>query len=194
MSFLGKAAAIGIGCLFISLGINLFLVPFEFLEGGALGISLIIHYILDVKVGLTFLLISIPIFIAAWFLYRPFFYNGIHGLLCSSVIIDMLTPLREVGFHEQMNPWVGAVAAGVCIGSGAGLMLRKDISIGGTDLLAQMVAKKLSCNPALMILCFDVFIVTIGTMLLSQARLGLSLTIVLTVGITASSIVAYRKK
>ncbi|MBB4824342.1 uncharacterized membrane-anchored protein YitT (DUF2179 family) [Sporosarcina luteola] len=194
MSFWGKAAAIGIGCLFISVGINLFLVPFEFLEGGALGISLIIHYILDVQVGLTFLLISIPIFIAAWFLYRPFFYNGIHGLLCSSVIIDMLTPLRKAGLHEEMNPWVGAITAGVCIGCGAGLMLRKDISIGGTDLLAQMVAKKLSMNPALMILCFDVFIVTIGTTLLSQARLGLSLTIVLTVGITATSIVAYRKK
>ncbi|MCG3087735.1 YitT family protein [Sporosarcina cyprini] len=194
MEFIGKATAVGIGCLFISIGINLFLVPFGFLEGGALGISLILHYILDVKVGLTFLLISIPIFIAAWFLYRPFFYNGIHGLLCSSIVIDMLMPLREAGLSEKMNPWLGAVTAGIWIGMGAGLMLRKDISIGGTDLLAQMAAKKLSINPALMILCFDVIIVSIGTMLLSHARLGLSLATVTTIGITASCIVAYQKK
>ena len=73
-----------IGSLLVAIGVNLFLVPFELLDGGALGISLIFHYVQDISIGWALLVVNIPIFILAWFLYRSFFYNGIHGLLFSS--------------------------------------------------------------------------------------------------------------
>ena len=69
-----------IGSLFTAIGVNVFLVPFELLDGGALGISLIFHYEKDIKAGWTLLLVNIPIFILAWLFYRSFFYNGIHGI------------------------------------------------------------------------------------------------------------------
>ena len=189
MYYLQKALTIFIGSVLIAIGLNGFLVPFGLLEGGALGISLIFHYLFGIKVGLTFLLVSIPIFIVAWIFYRPFFVNGIHGMLLSSFIIDLLYPVHLLGEKLPITPLVSAICGGIVIGIGIGIMLRLDISIGGTDLLAQMFAKKLAINPGLMILCLDILIVTVGSFVIHSAELMLSLVTVCCVGMMTSLIV-----
>jgi len=189
-----KAVTIVFGSVLIAIGINLFLVPNKLLEGGALGISLIFHYLMDAKVGLTFLLISIPIFIISWYFYRSFFYNGIHGMLISSVFIDFLYPLSEIGKYLMLSPLISAALGGIFIGSGVGIMFRLDVSVGGLDLLAQMFARKLDLNPGIVILCFDVVIVSIGCMLITSSHLLLSYTTVLLVGISTSFIISIPNK
>ena len=120
MYILKKALTIFIGSLLVAIGVNVFLVPFGLLDGGALGISLIIHYAMGVKVGLTFLIVSIPIFMLAWKYYRSFFYNGIHGMLLSSLIMDLLYPLNMIGRELITNPLVSAICGGIFIGVGSG--------------------------------------------------------------------------
>ena len=190
MYFLKRALAIAIGSVFIAIGLNGFLIPFGLLEGGALGISLIFHYLIGVKVGLTFLLVSIPIFMVAWLFYRPFFFNGIHGMLLSSLIIDVLSPMDNIGKLLSITPLGGAVCGGIIIGIGVGIMLRLDISIGGTDLLAQMIARKLAINPGVMIFCFDILIITVGSFVIQTVQLSTSLVTVCCVGMTTSLLVA----
>ncbi|NYF25273.1 YitT family protein [Sporosarcina sp. JAI121] len=194
MYFLKKALMIFIGSLLVAIGVNVFLVPFELLDGGGLGISLIFHYAMDVKVGLTFLIVSIPIFLLAWKYYRSFFYHGIHGMLFSSLIIDLLYPLHIIGREIVTIPLVSAICGGIVIGTGIGIMLRLDISIGGTDLLAQMIAKKLNVNAGFVIFCVDVLIVTTGSLLIPSIHLVLSFATVLSAGITASLIVSKTRK
>ncbi|MDW0112795.1 YitT family protein [Sporosarcina saromensis] len=181
-----------IGSSFIAIGVNVFLLPNSLMEGGALGISLLLHYLQDVEVGKTFLAISVPIFLVAWFLYRPFFYNGLHGMLCSSLFIDLFHPLTVLGGSIFVDPIIEAAIGGFIIGTGVGLMLSMDVSIGGTDLLAQMIANKISINPAFMIFFFDSFIVVTGSYLLSGISLLHSIVTVLCVGL-AASFIASRK-
>ena len=190
MFFLKRGLLIFTGSLLIAIGINGFLLPFGLLEGGALGISLIFHYVMDVKIGLTFLIISIPIFAFAWFYYRSFFYNGLHGMLFSSFIIDILagSSLLRQGFVAE--PLMSAMYGGILIGAGVGIMLRSNISIGGIDLLAQMLAKKIKINAGISIFCFDIIIVTIGSYLIQSAHLAFSFTTVFFVGLTTTLIVA----
>nr|WP_218627910.1 YitT family protein [Sporosarcina sp. E16_8] len=184
-----KALTIFIGSLLVAIGVNVFLVPFELLDGGAIGISLIIHYVMGVKVGLTFLIVGIPIFMLAWRYYRSFFYNGIHGMLLSSLFIDLLYPLNMIGRELVTVPLISSICGGIFIGVGVGIMLRLNISIGGTDLLAQMIARKLSINPGVMIFCIDMLIVTMGSLLIPSIHLLLSFTTVFIVGVTTSLIV-----
>jgi uncharacterized membrane-anchored protein YitT (DUF2179 family) len=191
---LQKALTIFLGSLLIAIGVNVFLIPFELLDGGAIGISLIFHYAMDVKVGLTFLIVSIPIFMLAWKYYRTFFYNGIHGMLLSSMIIDLLYPLQMIGREVVTVPLVSAACGGIVIGLGIGIMLRLDISIGGTDLLGQMIARKLAINPGFMIFCIDILIVTMGSLLIPSVHLVLSFTTVFIVGLTTSLIVSKTRK
>lgn len=189
MEFLKKGIIILIGSTCIAIGIHGFLVPFGLLEGGALGISLILHYLMDVKVGLTFLVISIPIFMFAWFYYRSFFYNSLHGMLLSSVVIDVIASSNWFGQPLVSSSMMSAIVGGIIIGMGAGLMLRSKISIGGTDLLAQMFAKKLNINAGIAIFCFDIVIVTVGSFFIPTAYLHLSAMTVFTIGFTTSMIV-----
>lgn len=95
MPFLNKGAAILIGSLFLSVGINFFLVPFELLDGAIIGIGLIVKYLLGFKAGFTIIVLSIPIFLIAWLYYRNYFYNSLHGMLISSFLIDWLYPFHE---------------------------------------------------------------------------------------------------
>lgn len=194
MYILQKALTIFMGSILIAIGVNAFLVPFELLDGGAIGISLIIHYSMGVKVGLTFLIVGIPIFMLAWKYYRSFFYNGIHGMLFSSLIIDLLYPLNVIGRELVNGPLMSAICGGIFIGIGVGIMLRQDISIGGTDLLAQMIARKLGINTGFVIFCIDVLIVSMGSLLIPSVNLVLSFTTVFIVGLTTSLIVSVSGK
>ena len=189
-----KTVTILIGSLLIAIGINFFLVPHKLLEGGAVGISLVFHYLFDVKVGLTYLLISIPVFIIAWFFYRSFFYNGIHGMLFSSLIIDFLYPLHYIGENMALSTIISAALGGVFIGTGVGIMFLLDISDGGIDLLAQMLSRKLKLNPGAVIFGFDIVIVSIGSMLLTSTDLLSSYVTVFFVGITTSYIVSQKSR
>lgn len=187
--FLKKSLIILVGSILIAVGINFFIVPFHLLDGGAIGISLILHYLFDIRVGVAIIFISIPIFFLAWVNYRTYFYNGIHGLLFSSLIIDFLYPLHIAGEKLITNWIMGAICGGVFVGWGIGIMLRSEITIGGTDLLAQMMSKFFGINPGLCILSFDVLIVTTGSLLLETVSLFYSGVTVLTVGITTSLLV-----
>ena len=190
MELVRKTGTIFIGSILIAVGINFFLVPFRLLEGGAIGISLIFHYLVGAKVGLTFLLVSLPIFIFAWFFYRSFFYNGIHGMLISSIIIDVFYPLHLFGEILKVSPFLSAALGGIFIGCGVGIMFRHDISMGGMDLLGQMLGRKLTLNPGVVIFCMDIVVVSIGCLLIASSHLILSYTTVFFVGITTSLIIS----
>lgn len=86
MYFIKKSIVIVIGSILVSLGINLFLAPYEVLDGGIIGIGLISYYLWGLQTGFIIILLSIPIFIIAWIYYRDYFYNSLHGLLVSSFL------------------------------------------------------------------------------------------------------------
>ncbi|MFC7392003.1 YitT family protein [Scopulibacillus cellulosilyticus] len=147
------------GSILLSIGIDGFLVPNHLLDGGIIGIGLILKYIWGFKVGLTIIILSLPIYIFAWFYKRSVFYNGLHGLLISSFFMDLFSPLNSL-FHIPI--YFDAVIGGCLVGIGVGLMLRKQCSTGGLDLLSQFIAEKLSINVGGVIFIFDGIILLTG--------------------------------
>lgn len=152
-----KAAAILIGSLLLSIGINGFLIPHQLLDGGITGIALILHYYFDFPTGLAMFLLSIPLCIYAWIYERTFFYNSFLGLIVASIFIDWLEPLRNQFF---LSIFPSMLIGGGLIGIGVGIMLRYEASTGGTDLLAQFISKAFSVNIGVVIFMIDGLIVT----------------------------------
>lgn len=183
MYFFTKSLVIIIGSISLSLGINLFLTPYEILDGGVVGLALILHYLYKLKIGLMIIVISIPIFIIAWFKYRAYFFNSIHGLIMSSFIIDLLKPVRN---FVQIDALYSAILGGILVGFGIGLMLRFQTSTGGTDLIAQFICDKTGINVGILIFFIDSIVIVIGGFLLSTSTFLLSIITVLVVGITTS--------
>lgn len=184
MGFWRKAFAIVIGSFLIGIGINGFLAPLHLLDGGIIGISLIMTYIWGFKSGLTIILLSIPIFLIAWFHYRTYFYSSLHGMLCSSFFIDFSTPIKG---HFHFHPFFSAVIGGVFIGSGIGIMLSQEVSTGGTDLLAQFISKLYAWNVGVIIFLIDAIVILIGSQTLGPETFVYSSVTVLVIGITTST-------
>ncbi|MDC3417696.1 YitT family protein [Aquibacillus salsiterrae] len=182
-----KIASIIIGSIFLSIGVNIFLVPYHLLDGGVIGLGLIANYLTGVQAGLFIIFISIPIFTIAWVYKRAYFYNSMHGMLFSSFSIDFLssTPFPYLT-DEWLPPIASSIIGGILIGIGIGIMLRYQTSTGGTDLLAQLLATKINVNVGVLIFVVDAFVISLGGLLISFDAFLLSIVTILFVGIFTS--------
>ncbi|WP_020615337.1 YitT family protein [Paenibacillus daejeonensis] len=187
MSFLKKTLAVVAGSFLIAAGINLFLVPLQVLDGGVIGIALIINYLFRLKIGLIIIVCSIPIFIAAWFYSRPMVYNSMFGMIFSSYMIDRMESYQYVFlYYVEWTPLARSAIGGMLIGLGLGIMLRYKTSTGGTDLLAHMLAKRAGLNVGVLIALIDGLVISIGGILLQGDTFPLSVITIGCGGVTTS--------
>lgn len=185
MQTLVKYIVIVLGSFLIAAGTNFFLVPHKVLDGGVIGIALITNYLFDVHIGFVIILCSIPMFMAAWLLNREIFYNSLTGMLISSFVIDLLSPLQS--FFQQnvsIGPIPSASVGGLLIGAGLGIMLRFETSTGGTDLLAHFLSRRIPLNVGVIILLMDAVIIGVGGLLLSGETFILSIFTIVSGGFT----------
>lgn len=131
-----------IGTLILAIAINLLFLPNNLSTGGASGIALIIYYLYKVPVGLTVILINIPLFIIAlkdlgW----KFCSKAIIGTALLSVLIEITSGIGNIVNIEQ-DVFLGCIFGGLLNGIGLSLVFKADGSTGGSDLLAQIIYKK----------------------------------------------------
>lgn len=185
-----KLMATFIGSLLLGIGVNGFLVPHHFIDGGILGIALLLHYFFHFQTGMTMIALSVPICIYASMNEKGYFFGSLQGLLISSLFIDLLAPLRNEFILSDLS---SAVIGGIIIGTGIGLMLRYKTSTGGTDLLAKIISGKFSLNLALVIIFFDGIIVLAGLTVLELDSFLYSCVAITTVGLTTFWIEGFKK-
>ena len=179
---LKKVCCVLIGSLSLAIGINAFIIPYHLLDGGMIGLSLIVKYLWGYQTGLTICLLSLPIYLLAWLYFRPIFYNSLHGLLVSSFFIDICAPLNHL---VHLPILLSAILGGLFVGLGIGILLRFNVTTGGLDLLAQFIAQKLSINVGLIILVIDALILVTGYKIIG-INLILSGIIVCSVGVVTT--------
>lgn len=185
---LAKMTAVFIGSFLMGIGINVFILPFHLLDGGIIGIGLLLKYIWGYKVGLTIILLSIPIYFLAWKFDRSAFINSIHGMLISSFIIDLLLPLKGFVHLPVME---SAILGGLLIGTGIGIMLRYDTSTGGTDLLALFISKKSTLNVGIIIFFIDAAVILAGLYFIGEGMFFYSMITILSVGFATSTLTLF---
>lgn len=147
------------GSILIAIAIDGFLVPHHLLDGGIVGIALILHYYFDFRTGLWTAMLSIPLSIYAWFNDRKQFYGSFQGMIVTAFFIDVLAPLE---YQFSLPIWLSSALGGAISGVGVGLMLRYKTSTGGTDLLAYFIAKATPLNIGILIFLIDGMIVLMG--------------------------------
>jgi len=185
MDIFQRLMATIIGSLLLGIGVNGFLVPNHLIDGGILGIALILHYFFDFQTGIIMVALSLPICIYASMNKRGYFFSSLQGLLVSSLFIDLLTPLRSQIYLSHL---LSALIGGVLIGTGVGLMLRYQTSTGGTDLLAKIISKNFTVDIAIVIIAIDGLIVLASLTLLPLDSVLYSCVAITTVGLTTSMI------
>jgi uncharacterized membrane-anchored protein YitT (DUF2179 family) len=186
-----KIFAVLIGSLLLGIGVNAFLVPHHLLDGGMIGLGLIMHYFYGWQTGLTIIVLSIPLYVLAWFLERKYFFHSLHGLMVSSLFIDMFAP-AEKGLELGILP--SAILGGILVGAGIGLMLRHDTSTGGTDLLAQLLNKFVYINVGILIFFIDGLVILLGMKIIGFEKFAYSLLTITCVGLMTTLFVIKREQ
>ncbi len=135
-------ALLSTGSVILATSVDMILVPNNFLAGGMLGLSLIFHYLSPgLSIGLLYALLNLPFIILGWFKigHRFIYYTGfgIAVFALASELIN-LPPL------ELNNLLLATILGGVISGAGVGLVFRSAGSLGGADILAVYLNKRLS--------------------------------------------------
>ncbi|MGG1659410.1 YitT family protein [Brevibacillus sp. NRS-1366] len=181
MKWLHKTVAILSGSLLVAVGVNLFLVPHRLMDGGMIGIGLLATYYMQLPPGLVMIFVSLPVYVIVFFYDRRLFYHSFHGMLISSFFIDLLSDLRQWNLWSTSS---SAVTGGVMIGMGVGLMLAYETNTGGTDLLAQFLARRFKMRIAVLILAIDGMIVAGSLQTIGMERTVFSLLTITAVAAT----------
>ncbi|MFD0828990.1 YitT family protein [Neobacillus sp. M.A.Huq-85] len=184
-----KILAMLIGSLLLSLGVNGFLVPYHLLDGGVIGIGLIIHYFYGWPTGLSMIILSLPLYILAWFFERRYFFYSLHGLIISSFCIDLFS-FMDGKINIGILP--STIIGGILVGIGIGLMLRYETSTGGTDLLAKLLTKFTSINIGIIIFLIDGLVITSGIQVVGLEKFFYSLLTIIFVGLMTTVTVTSR--
>lgn len=129
-----------VGTFIYAAGLNIFLVPHHFLAGGITGIAMILYYLMDIPIGLSNLVLNIPVlFLSLKFMGKFYTVVTILGTVSLSLFIDLTAFMAE--WSVISNPLVSAISGGVLLGAALGLLYRYNSSTGGLDVIGAVIKK-----------------------------------------------------
>lgn len=102
-----------LGALIMAAGISLFLLPNQLSSGGIAGVATIIYYLFNIPMGITILIINIPLFLISMYkLGKYFLIKSIVGTIALSVFIDILDKMQPL----TNDKFLACVYGGIIIG------------------------------------------------------------------------------
>lgn len=165
--FIYGFAAFFAGALLFGVSMNMFLAPGNVVMGGATGIATVINHLFNnIPIGILIMLINVPLLLVNLKqVGAREMIKTIIGITASSIAIDLMTFLPVT----IDDPLLCAVLGGVTMGTGAGLMLTKGFSTGGSDLAALMLQRRIKAfTTGRILLVIDALIVVTSAIVLKS--------------------------
>ncbi len=136
---ISKLFFLTLGAFIFAAGLELFLLPNKIIDGGVIGISMMLTYITNGNLGLFIFCINLPfIFMALRTLGKKFVIQTFYAVGMLSVATNIFH-----GHHATEDLLLSTVFGGIIIGFGVGLVLRNNASFDGTEMISINLAKKL---------------------------------------------------
>lgn len=152
---LKRALFIFIGAVLMGVGLEIFLVPNQVIDGGIVGISIILSHLLGWKLGLFIFILNIPFFFIGYKqIGKTFALSTLFGIAILSITTALLHPVPA--FTEDVL--LATVFGGIILGVGVGIVIRYGGSLDGTEILAILANKKLPFSVGEIIMFFNIFI------------------------------------
>lgn len=130
-----------VGAFLIAIGTNLFLLPHKMTTGGASGIATIFYYMLNIPMGLTLMLINIPLFIFSIIkLGIKFNVKTVFTTIILSLFLEIFK-YDGVIKVSNLDLFTSCIFGGLIVGLGLAIVFKAGASSGGSDLLAQLIYK-----------------------------------------------------
>ena len=143
-----------VGAMITAFALESFLVPNNIIDGGVIGISMIVSHITKWNLGLLILILNTPFIIMAFkkmggkFVVQTAFAN-----IILAVFLNIFHHYKVT--HDLL---LATVFGGIILGLGVGIILKHEGSLDGTEMLSLVVSKKLGVSVGEFIMGINVFI------------------------------------
>lgn len=146
-----------LGSALVSVALEIFLVPNQIIDGGIVGISIMLAHLLSLPLGIFLFALNVPfLFLGYKQIGKTFAISTLFGVTLMSVgtlVLHHVNPLT-------IDTFLAAVFGGVILGIGVGLVIRFGGSLDGTEIVAILINKKSPFSVGEIVMFFNLFIMT----------------------------------
>lgn len=147
-----------IGAAIASIGLELFLIPNQVIDGGVVGLSIMGHFMFDgIPFGVFLVVLNLP------FLYIGYKHIGKNFAVSTVVAVIMLSFCSEYAatFPKVTNdPFLAAIFGGIVDGIGVGIIMRAGGSLDGTEIVAIIADKHSPFSVGEVVMFINLFILS----------------------------------
>jgi uncharacterized membrane-anchored protein YitT (DUF2179 family) len=148
-----------LGIVLTAYGLDAFLIPNKLAAGGVSGLATIVYYLglargIALPVGIQMLVYNAVLLVFAWKLRGSrYLAKTIYGAVGLSVAIDLLGPLTKPLATDDLL--LAALFGGAATGIGLGMVFKAGGNTGGTDIVAQLLSKRVPLGQGQLMLLAD---------------------------------------
>lgn len=146
---------IALGATLASVAIELFLVPNNIIDGGIIGVGLILNILTNIPFGVLILVLNLPFLLAGYkHLGKNFFFSS--GLV---IVLLAVIEVKIATFDPITNePLLATVFGGLLLGTGVGFVIRNGGALDGTEILGILLTRRMPLSVGEFVMFLNVFI------------------------------------
>ncbi|MBQ7432575.1 MAG: YitT family protein [Lachnospiraceae bacterium] len=150
---------IAIGAIIAAFAIEEFLVPCTILDGGVVGIGIMIHNMTGFSLSILTVVLNIPfLLIGSRKMGKQFIVKSAFGMIVFSAFLSIFAPMVNATGEYLLAVCFG----GVILGIGVGLVIRFGGCLDGTETVAILLNKRFKLPVGQTVLIFNVIIFAIA--------------------------------
>jgi uncharacterized membrane-anchored protein YitT (DUF2179 family) len=167
-----KYVLLFIGSVIAAVGLEIFLVPNNIIDGGVVGISIMASHLTGLPLSLFLVLLNIPFLYLGYVqIGKSFAISTLFSIVSLSYWVSVFHPIP--GLTHDL--FLAAIFGGIIIGVGVGLIIRYGGSLDGTEIVAILMDKRTSFSVGEVIMFFNLFILTSAGLVFSWDKAMYSL-------------------
>ena len=152
-----KILLITFGAALASIGLEIFLIPNNIIDGGVVGISIMASYVSGVPIAAFLIILNLPfLYLGYRHIGKTFALSTLYAVLCLSIGVSILHPIPGLT-HDFI---LAALFGGVILGAGVGMIIRNGGSLDGTEIIAIILDRRTSFSVGEIIMFFNLFILS----------------------------------
>ncbi|AYF38987.1 YitT family protein [Ethanoligenens harbinense] len=146
-----------LGAALYSIGLEIFLVPNNVIDGGVMGVAIIVSHLSGLPLGLFTFLLNVPFFVIGYKqIGKSFTFTTLFAVLAVSLGVSLLHPVPSL----TDQPLLAGVFGGVIVGVGVGLIIRNGGSLDGSEIIAIILDKKVGFSIGEIVMFMNLFILS----------------------------------
>lgn len=144
-----------LGSVFASIGLEIFLIPNNIIDGGITGISIMASHLTNISLGIFIFTLNIPFLIVGYKqIGKTFALSTLFSVLCLSIGVSILHPVPGI----TQDTLLATIFGGIILGAGVGLIIKNGGSLDGTEIIAIILDKRSGFSIGEIVMFFNLFI------------------------------------